>query len=166
MPNSTLKIIHKRFIVRSLAAYEAPSDVITSVKEIFDITVTKQQLQHYDPTTAAGKELSKVLTDLFFDTRKEFEKNEDLPIMKRIFRLKKLAYFVEQFEKMKNYKMAAAMLEQAAKESGGMFTNRKEIGGIGGGAIEVHAKSLDEWKKDSDLRTAEAAAVLEMFADD
>ncbi len=161
-----LHIKVKRFIVRSLACYDSPTEVAATVKEMFDVEISKQGVAFYDPTTAAGKELSKTLTELFYESRKEFEETEDLPIAKKVFRLRKLAIYVETFEKMKNYKAAAGILEQAAKEIGGMFTNRKEITGANGGAIAVHAKTLDDWEKDAESRTAEAAAALEMLETD
>lgn len=163
MPDSELTNTHKRFIVMLLAVYESPSDVIDAVKEKFNITVTRQQLQHYDPNTVAGRDLAKGLKELFEKTRTEFEAKEPVPLAKKVARVKKLSNYVEKFENMGNFGKAMEAMEQIAKEEGGMFTNRKEITGAGGKPIEIHSKTLDDWKKDAENRTNEAAAVLGIF---
>lgn len=166
MPKSDLKIQHKRFIVMLLAVHESPREVRAAIKEEFRIDVSLQQLQHYDPDTVAGRSLTKELKTLFETTRKEFEAKEDIPLSKKVVRLKKLSKYVEQMEAAGNVVKAAEFLEQIAKEQGGMFTNRKEITGAEGKPIEIHSKTLDDWKKDAGERTTQAAAVLEMFEDD
>ena len=148
-----------------LAVYESPSDVIDAVKEKFNVAVTRQQLQHYDPNTVAGKDLAKGLKDLFEKTRNEFEAKEPVPLAKKVARVKKLSNYVEKFENMGNFGKAMEAMEQIAREEGGMFTNRKEITGAGGKPIEIHSKTLDDWKKEAGSRTEAAAAVLEMFDD-
>lgn len=163
MPNSELTIAHKRFIVMLLASYESPSDVIDAVKEKFSVIVTRQQLQHYDPNTVAGKDLAKTLKDLFETTRTEFEAKEPVPLSKKVARVKRLQNYVDKFENMGNLGKAMEAMAQIAKEEGGMFTNRKEITGAGGKPIEIHSKTLDDWKNDAERRTNEAAAVLDIF---
>lgn len=117
----------KRFIVKSLAIYETPSDVAESVKAKFNRKVTRQNVHAYDPTKVAGEDLSAELKDLFFATRKEFEEKEIIPVSKKIVRLKKLGKYVEAFENLENYVAAAAVLEQIAKEVGDAFTNKFKV---------------------------------------
>src|SRR5688500_9422327 len=147
MPKSDLKNSHKQFIVKLLAVYESPADVIQLVKENFEITVTLQKLQHYDPTTVMGRDLSKTLKELFEETRKEFDESAIIPLSKKVVRLKKLSKYVQVFEGMGNYGKAAEIIEQIAKDDGGVFTNRREISGRDGQPIEMHQTTVEDWKK-------------------
>ena len=163
MPKSDLKIQHKRFIVKLLAVYESPSEIIASVKEKFDVTVTRQQLQHYDPTTVAGADLSEELKKLFTDTRKAFDDAEIVPLSKQVVRMKKLSGYVEKFENMGNYGKAAEIIEQIAKDEGGAFTNRREISGRDGQPIAMHQMTVADWKKQQEERRRQAANTAEIF---
>ncbi|SPJ22064.1 hypothetical protein PFCIP103579_3208 [Prolinoborus fasciculus] len=63
----------------------------------------------------------------------------DIPIASKYYRLKQ---YQKQLEKTKNAKLALKILEQAAKDVGGQFTNRQEITGKDGEALQttvVHA---------------------------
>lgn len=153
----------KRFIVRSLAVYETPSDVMLSVKEKFKVTLTRAGVQNYDPTKVAGEDLSDDLKTLFFDTRKEFEEKEIIPVSKKIVRLKKLGRYVEAFENFENYTAAAAVLEQIAKEGGGAFTNRRELTGRGGEPLQIAPVTMEEWKAEQQRRREQAAKTAGMF---
>ncbi len=151
----------KRFIVRSLAVYESPSDVMLSVKEKFKVTLTRAGIQNYDPTKVAGEELSDDLKKLFFDTRKAFDETEIIPVSKKLVRLKKLEKYVEVFENFENYTAAAAVLEQIAKEEGGMFTNKQKI--EQSGTVETVGYMLAEWKAEQAKRREQAAQTKQMF---
>ena len=48
----------KYFIVRSLAVFNTPQETVLLVKEEFDLEVSRQQVETYDPTKRAGKDLS------------------------------------------------------------------------------------------------------------
>lgn len=116
----------KRFIVMNLAMCESPSDVMTAVKETFNVTITRAGVQNYDPTKVAGRALSEELKTLFVDTRAEYKKKivDELPLMDKYFRVKKLSRYVENAESIGNEIGAAALIEQIAKEDGGMFSNK------------------------------------------
>src|ERR1044072_7321849 len=107
MPVSKLETEHKRFIVKMLAVYESPSEVKAAVKETFQIDVSLQQLQHYDPTTVAGADLERNLKKLFTETRKKFDEKEVVPLSKKNVRLKRLSGYVQKLEAMGNYGKAA-----------------------------------------------------------
>lgn len=155
----------KKFIVKSLAVYETPSDITVSVKEKFNKTITRQGVQSYDPTKVAGEDLSDDLKTLFFDWRKEFDEKEIIPVSKKIVRLKKLGRYVEAFENFENYTAAAAVLEQIAKEEGGAFTNRRELTGKGGEPLQIAPVTLAEWKAEQKKRREQAAKTTEMFSE-
>lgn len=120
----------KRFIARSLACYDTPSQVVASVKEEFGLDVSRMQVQTYDPTKAQGRDLSKELRTLFDETRADFLTNvEKIPIASQAFRLRSLARMHTHAEARGNAPLAAQLLEQAAKEIGGAYTDRRRLVG-------------------------------------
>ncbi len=126
----------QRFIVQALACYDTPSQVADAVKEEFGIEITRQQAASYDPTKAMGKTLARKWRDLFHDTRSRFRKEvAEIPIADQAFRLRQLHRMANEAIKRKNIVLAASLMEQAAKEMGGMFTNKRELSGPGGGPI-------------------------------
>ena len=65
--------------------------------------------------------------------------SERIPHAHKAVRIKKLAQAADAFENSGNYLAMARMLEQIAKECGGLFTNRREFMGKDGGAIKIQA---------------------------
>lgn len=137
---AALKEPVKIFIVQALACRDTPQEVAEQVLQEFGVKVDRKQCQSYDPTKAAGKNLSKKFIELFNKTRADFDAGLiDIPIASKYYRLKQ---YQKQLEKTKNAKLALKILEQAAKDVGGQFTNRQEITGKDGEALQttvVHA---------------------------
>jgi hypothetical protein len=122
---AALKNDVKAFIVQALACFDTPTQVSQSVKQEFNVDVTRQQVEQHDPTKRAGVNLAKRWVTLFEDTRKRFrEETADIPIANRAFRLRAMNRFVERAETTKNIVLAMQILEQAAKETGDMYVNR------------------------------------------
>ena len=132
---ATLKEPVKIFIVQSLACRDTPQ-VADAVKQEFKIEIERQQVAAYDPTKSRGKDLSKKFVDLFHKTRADFDAGLiDIPIANKHYRLKQ---YQKQLERnAKNVVMSLKILEQAAKDVGGLYTNRKEITGADGGPIKT-----------------------------
>ena len=132
---AVLKEPVKIFIVQALACRDTPQEVSEAVKQEFGIQVERMQCAQYDPTKAAGRNLSKKLKDLFSDTRAKFDEGLiDIPIASKHFRMR-------QYDKLlgrntKNTVMSLKILEQAAKDVGGQFTNKQEITGTDGGPLQ------------------------------
>jgi len=123
-------------IVRGLACFDTPSEVAAAVKEEFGVDITRQQVATYDPTKAAGRNVSAKLRAVFDASRQAFLTDmDDIPISHLSYRLQRLQQQLEKAEERGNIAMAAALLEQAAKECGGIFTNRREMTGRGGGPV-------------------------------
>lgn len=123
-------------IVRGLACFDTPSEVAAAVKEEFGVDITRQQVATYDPTKAAGRNVSAKLRAVFDASRQAFLTDmDDIPISHLSYRLQRLQQQLEKAEERGNIAMAAALLEQAAKECGGIFTNRREMTGKGGGPV-------------------------------
>lgn len=127
----------KMAIVQALACFDTPSEVAAAVKEEFGISITRQQVAAYDPTKATCKGLAKKLRAVFEETRKAFLNDvATIPIAQQAFRLRALQREFERAKLRGNSALAAQLLEQAAKELGGAFTNRRELTGQGGGPIQ------------------------------
>ncbi|MEW6169277.1 MAG: DUF2280 domain-containing protein [Pseudomonadota bacterium] len=119
----------KAFIVHALACFDTPSDVAEAVKAEFGVTVTRQAVERYDPTKYAGRKLGTKWRLHFEVARKAFmEQLADIPIAHRACRLRALHRMFQRAEQTKNFALAAALLEQAAKEVGDVFTNRRSAG--------------------------------------
>lgn len=133
---ATLKEPVKIFIVQSLACRDTPQEVADAVKQEFKIEIERQQVAAYDPTKSRGKDLSKKFVELFNKTRADFDAGLiDIPIANKHYRLKQ---YQKQLERnVKNVVMSLKILEQAAKDVGGQFTNRQEITGKDGKPIET-----------------------------
>lgn len=116
----------KAFIVQALACFDTPSQVVDAVREEFGIDVTRMQVQAYDPTKkAAARGLGKKWVEMFEATRARFLKETaDIPIASQSFRLRALQKMYEKTASRGNVVVAAQLIEQAAKETGGMFMNR------------------------------------------
>lgn len=133
---AALKEPVKIFIVQALACRDTPQEVADLVKQEFGIQIDRQQCSSYDPTKQRGKNLSKKFVELFHKTRADFDAGlVDIPIANKHYRLKQ---YQKQLERnAKNTVMSLKILEQAAKDCGGQFTNKQEITGAGGGPIET-----------------------------
>lgn len=138
---AALKEPVKIFIVQALACRDTPQEVVDLVKQEYGIQISRSQCQAYDPTKYSGRNLSKKFVDLFNKTRADFDAGLiDIPIANKHYRLKQ---YQKQLERnAKNTVMSLKILEQAAKDVGGQFTNRQEITGKDGEALQttvVHA---------------------------
>ncbi|MEJ0050915.1 MAG: DUF2280 domain-containing protein [Methylovirgula sp.] len=111
----------RAFVVQSLAMFDSPNTVAESVKKEFGIEITRQSIEHYNPTSRQGHDLAKKWADLFEATRKEFlDDTKAIAISHRSVRIRALQ------------RMAAK-----AEEMGGLYTNRRELTGRSGGPIET-----------------------------
>lgn len=116
----------KRFIVQALACFDTPTQVANAVKEEFGLEVSRQQVACYDPNCHVGRNLSEKWRAVFNDTRAKFrEEVSEIPIANRAFRLRALARMAQQAESMRNIALAVQVIEQAAKECGDMYVNRR-----------------------------------------
>jgi hypothetical protein len=126
---ATLTEEHKQYIVQCLACFDTPSQVAEDVSKEFSVTIDRMQVQKYDPTKAAGRNMSPKLQAIFHATREAFLKDiGQIPIASQAFRLRSLQRQHDYYMSRKNYVQAQSVLEQAAKEVGGMFTNKVKVG--------------------------------------
>ncbi len=107
----------KRHVVRALACFDTPSEVVRQVREQFNVQITRASAQRYDPTRVAGETLSEELRTLFFDTRERFiEELEKLPRAHRATRLRRLESVYDEARDKGDRKSALAALALAARE--------------------------------------------------
>ncbi|MFG1260044.1 DUF2280 domain-containing protein [Xanthobacter flavus] len=133
----------RTFVVQSLACFDPPSVVVAAVKKEYGEVVKPQAVEAYDPTKRAGRNLSKRWRALFEETRKAFlEDTSKIAISHRAVRLRALQRMAEKAESMGNMALAAQLHEQAAKECGDAYTNRRQISGPNGGPVEVVASTM------------------------
>lgn len=152
----------KTRITQALACYDTPSQVAFAVKQEFGLTVTPQQCEAYDPTKAAGKNVGKKFRALFEATRKNFlEDHASIPIANLNFRLRALERMYQQSSARGNVQLAARILEQAAKESGGLFTNRQRLEHTGKNGAPIATTAIPV---DLDDLTDDELALLERIA--
>lgn len=125
-PGDKLTPAQQTAVVQRLAMYDTPQVVADWVKEEFGIELTRQSIQHYDPTV--GEKPAEKWCAIFVATRKAFlETQADIPISQRSFRLRRLQRMAEAAEKRGAWVVASQIYEQAAKEQGDVYTNRRKV---------------------------------------
>ena len=113
----------KEFIVRGLARYESPSQVAAAVQVSFGIEITRQQVHEYNPSSARPPALR--WCELHAVTRAKFLADvSQIGIAQKVYRLRMLDHFARQAIENNFTLKAAAFMEQAAKECGGLFERR------------------------------------------
>lgn len=135
-----LSFVQKRFLVQHLACFETPTVAAKAFKEEFGAELARNRVSYYDPTTKAGAALDPELKALFDETRKKFlAELEAIPIANAAVRLATLNRMALLAESRGQIPEVRAVLEQAAKEAGGAFTNKLKLEHTGkdGGPIQV-----------------------------
>lgn len=126
---ATLSARHKAFIVTLLARFEAPSDVQEAVNEEFDLEVSSSQIAYYNPQARSGNDrLADRWKELFKEQRRRYtDAIEDVAIAHERVRLEKLQKVVESRMQHSDHRTVMKALEQAAKERGGAYTNKRDV---------------------------------------
>ena len=115
----------RRFIVERLACWESSKTVAEAVMAEFGLTVTRQAVERYDPSKVAGQNLAAALREYFYKVREKFRTDlDDIPIASKAVRLRRLDQTWHILNEAKAYREATEVLEQAAKEMGGMYVGR------------------------------------------
>ncbi|MFK7406948.1 DUF2280 domain-containing protein [Acinetobacter baumannii] len=132
-----LKKAEQLFIVRSLAQFMTPTEVVKAIKETFNITVSPQQVEAYDPTKVAGRDLRKEYKEVFKSTREEYLKQpiHNISGANDIVQLKILSDLL--FAKKNNVTMTIKIVDQMQKIMKGFYEKRLEITGAGGGPLKT-----------------------------
>ncbi len=132
----------KHFVVESLACGRYPHEVVEAVKERFGIDVSIQRIECYDPTKVAGRSLSMELQLLFVSARDKYvAEMKHIAVSHQVWRVDLLDRLVARTYKKGNVPLTAELLEQAAREVGGMYTNARVFSGPNNGPIEVRTSN-------------------------
>ena len=129
------KLTHEQqtYVVQALACFDTPTTVAVAVQKDFGVKLTPQSIEAYDPTKRAGRDIAKKWKMLFEETRKAFlEDTANIGISHKAVRLRALNRMAAKAEEQGNMALAAQLHEQAAKEMGNAFTNRREVTGKDG----------------------------------
>lgn len=131
------------YIVQALACFDSPKTVADAVKAEFGVTITRQLVETYDPHKKASNRLAEKWVTLHEETRKAFlEDTSKIAISHRAVRLRALQRMAEKAETMGNIALAAQLFEQAAKEAGDSYTNRRELTGKNGAPLPAAAPAV------------------------
>ena len=124
MPTLTDEI--KTFIVKGLACFDTPSKVAEAVKSTFDVDVTRQQVHRYDP--ACAQPPVPRWRELHAATRRaHLAQLAEIGIAHRTARLKVLDRMAHDAEARDDFRLTASILEQAAKECGGVYDRKRRL---------------------------------------
>ncbi len=117
-----------------------PTETAEAVKDEFGFIVSRQLVNQYNPD--CNQKLPQKWKKLFEKTRSEFTGSvAEIGISHQAYRLSELHEMAKRAKAMRNYQLAAQLLEQAAKERGGQYTNKQKIQIT---AIEEKKKKLAE----------------------
>lgn len=117
----------KLFIVRAFARFSSPAEVVVMIREDFGIETSVQQVRTYNPDHPRF-EAGEKWRPIFEAVRKAYlEDVSSIPIASQAFRLNALQKNYDRAMKHCNLILANAILEQAAKEVGGVLTNARNV---------------------------------------
>src|ERR1700690_1521255 len=123
----TLSNEQKAFVVSAFARFDGVAEVCHSFKEQYGCEITKSHALAYNPGGANYRGSPK-WHDLFDRERKGFLGNvNSIGIANNSVRIQGLERLCVIAIERKNVKLAAELMEQAAKEMGEVFTNRREV---------------------------------------
>lgn len=154
-----LKEEHKAYIVVGHAMYKPSWQILREFQEQFDMVIDSRRISDYHPDSANQRRAGVTKwRKLFDDTREKYLNTfNDIPIAQASFRLQRLSDMADDAFRNKNYKMAASLMEQAAKETGGQFSNVRELRG----KVDVEHEMKDEPPTMNEMRNTLSDAVAE-----
>ncbi|WP_295993477.1 DUF2280 domain-containing protein [Rugamonas sp.] len=115
-------------ILTELACFATPTQVVESVKAVFAIEVSRQCVEAHHPERRAGAKLNPALCVLFYEARaKLLAELDDIGLASRAGRLRALDRMAGKAERMGNLALAVQLIQQAAREVGGMYEKRQRL---------------------------------------
>lgn len=131
-----LRKAEQLYIIRSLAQFMTPTEVVKDIKEKFNIDVSPQQVEGYDPTKVAGQDLRQEFREEFEKVREEYLQQpiHNISGANDIVQLKILSDLL--FQKKSNVPMTIKIIDQMQKIVKGFYEKRIEITGKNGGPLE------------------------------
>ena len=116
----------RTFIVQSLARFDSPSQVAEAVGVEFGVKISRQHVYAYDPKSS--QRMAPRWRELHAATRQAYLREvADVGIADKSVRLAMLDRMAHHSLANNYTTRAAALLEQAAKECGGLYESRRAI---------------------------------------
>ncbi len=114
-------------LVGLLACFREPTAIIAHFRTEHGIELSHKQVGGYDPTRSyydAGERWREI-----FDVRRKayLDDVSNIPVAHQGYRLNALQIGTEAAMKAKNWALMARLLEQAARDVGGVLTNRSNV---------------------------------------
>lgn len=138
---------HKVWLVTAYACYKRTGEVREEFAKTFGAEIPEQQARSFNLSAFRSQEEANKgrkgrWWPLYEDARKRFEESlVDVPIASKAYRIRKLDEMFDLAFTRRNFKSAADLLEQAAKEMGDAHSNRRVMAGKveheHSGAVEV-----------------------------
>jgi hypothetical protein len=159
---------HKTFIVIGFACFKTGTMIVDELKTEYSVTADLQQVLYYSPekTTGGKDKLGKRWKTLFEKARSTYIGDVSaIGIAHQRYRME-----IQQKLLNKELERGAAnkglildILERGAKETGGAYTNRRELTGKNGGPVETVGLTVEQWKIEADKRRKQAEAAMAPF---
>lgn len=147
----------KREIVQRLAEFQGLTEIARTIKEAHGLELRPQNIQYYDPTKVAGRELAADLKELFTTTRDAFLKNIDgIRISHKAAQLAALDRALTVAESRQQLPLIVTLVQAAASIAGTIKHNHEHSG-----AIRLENERLTD--AEIDARIAAAAERLAVF---
>lgn len=126
------------------------------------MSVSSDQVVYYNPNSSRGSDrLARKWKDLFHETREKFlSETRDIAIANKAYRLRRLQEMADKARRAGNLPLAAEFMEQAAKDVGEYFTNKKILSGPGGGPIEQKNINVEVSAEEFEQMTTSEKAML------
>jgi hypothetical protein len=137
-----IRLTHEQkvYVVKRLAAFDAPAVIVRGLKEEFGITVRPEVAERYDPERAHSPRLAQHWKDLFWDTRKAFiDSIADVGANHPLVRIRWRGEMVQEAWGAGQHRIANEILDSVAKEAGAGAGNRHARGHFGLRAIPLTA---------------------------
>lgn len=151
------------FVVQQLAMYNTPQEIARLVKEIFDQEISRQLVASYDPSKpnySAGKKWKA----LFYRERESHLSDvKKIPVANQAYRLRVIQNQIDRLLSSggsTNVKLLQSLLEQAAKEIGGMYANKREVAFVPPTPLEIARELYRELISEEDFTEEEAMAFV------
>lgn len=117
----------KHEIVRLLAHFNTPAEVVVAMREHHGVEVDRFQVRAYDPTKARYEGGDKWREIFEAERSKYLHDIENIPIAHKAFRLNELGKSLVRAQRSGNIVLANATLAQAAKEMRGAEGSRSRF---------------------------------------
>jgi hypothetical protein len=117
----------KHEVVRRLASFVGAADIVRWLKEEHELETSWHQITAYDPTKPFYRAGDKWVI-IFQETRKGYIEDQlSQPIANGGYRLGEMQKHYDSAVKRKNIGQALEILERAAKEVGGLYSNVRNV---------------------------------------